>query len=118
MALASATYENAALNNSLMAAAGTVWLSLHSASPGTTGANELSGGGYARQSYTVGTASAGSVSNTNAIAVPNAGTTAVTHIGIWSASSAGTYYIGAALATTTTAASITFAAGAAAFTNS
>jgi len=66
----------------------TYYLSLHSADVGTTGANNAS------------------------ISVPNAGTTAATHFGVWSASTAGTYLGGGALTASTTAASITFASGA------
>ena len=37
----------------------TYYLSAHSADPGTTGASELSGGGYARQAIVFGSASGG-----------------------------------------------------------
>lgn len=106
--------ENAAIN-AILVAGTTYYLSLHSADPGTTGANEFSGGGYARQAIVVTSASAGVCSNTLALAVPNAGTTAATHLGVWSASTSGTYLIGGVLASSTTAASITFAANAATF---
>ena len=36
--------------------AGTYWLALNTASPALTGANEASGGSYARQSLTIGAA--------------------------------------------------------------
>jgi len=96
----------------------TYYLSLHSADPGTTGASEFSGGTYARQAIVFGSASSGAIASNAAIAVPNAGSTAATHIGIWTASTAGTYYAGAALASSVTAASITFASGAITFTAS
>ena len=94
----------------------TYYLSLHSADSGTTGASEFSGGGYARQAIAFGTASGGAVASNAAQSVPNAGSTAATHIGIWTASTAGTYMAGAALASSVTAATVTFASGAVTFT--
>ena len=96
----------------------TYYLSAHSADPGTTGASELSGGGYARQTIVFGSASGGVVSNNAAIAIPTSGATAVSHFGVWSASTAGTYLGGLLLASPVTAASISVAVGAAAFTAS
>jgi len=90
----------------------TYYLSLHSADVGTTGANEFSGGGYARQAIVFGSASGGAIANNASISVPNAGSTAATFFGVWSAVSAGTYLGGGALTASTTAASITFAVGA------
>ena len=90
----------------------TYYLSLHSADPVTTGANELSGGGYARQAIVFSAASGGSESNTAAITVPNAGTVPVTHVGLWSAASGGTYRGGLQMGSPVTAASISFAIGA------
>lgn len=70
------------------------YLSLHTATPGSTGANEVTGGSpaYARRAVTWNSASAGSktVSNTPTFDVP--ASTTVTHLGFWSASTAGTYY--------------------------
>lgn len=111
MARASTTAENAAGNGALVAGT-TYYLSLHSADPGTTGANEFTGGGYARQAITFNTWASGASANAASAAVPNAGTTAATHFGVWSASTLGTYEIGGQLASSVTAASITFAAGA------
>lgn len=89
------------------------WLSLHSADPGTTGASEFTGGGYARQSCTFGTAAASaSKASTTAQVVPNAGTTAATHTGLWSAVTAGTYICGQQMTSSVTAASISFPIGA------
>lgn len=114
MARLPAAGENTA-GNAVLAAGTTYYLSLHSADPGTTGASEFTGGGYVRQAYVPATWAAGATSNNAAIAVPNAGSTAATHIGIWTASTAGTYIIGAALTSSVTAASITFASAAASF---
>lgn len=72
---------------------GNVYMSLHTADPGTTGANEVSGSPYTRLEVTFGTPSDGVVTNTNnpEFSVPN--NTTITHIGLWSAASAGTFYI-------------------------
>jgi hypothetical protein len=106
-----AASENTA-GNAVLFAGTTYYLSLHSADPGTTGASELTGGGYVRQAVTFATWASGASSNTASAAVPNAGTTAATHFGLWTASTSGTYLIGGALASSVTAASVTFAAGA------
>lgn len=106
--------ENAAIAAALVPAT-TYYLSLHSADPGTTGASEFSGGGYARQAIVFGTASGGTIASNASQTVPNAGTTAATYIGIWSASTAGTYMAGAAMGSSVTAASIVFATGAVTF---
>lgn len=92
--------------------AGTLYISLHSADPGTTGASEIADAGYARQSSTF-TAGA----NTGALAWTTTGTS-VPYIGVWSAVTAGTYKCGLALSGTVSAASITAAASALAFTAS
>lgn len=88
----------------------TYYLSGHTADPGTTGASELSGGGYARQAIVFGAASGGVEGNNAAIAMPNAGSSAVSHVGFWSAVTAGTYLGGLQMASPVTAASISFAA--------
>lgn len=115
MALASAAAENAALNG--LAGVGSTnvipYVSLHTASPSTNGANENAAtGGYARQACSWNTASGGSMTNSSSLSFSTAGSVAVTHIGTWSASTAGTYAIGAALGSSVTAATITIAAGA------
>jgi hypothetical protein len=107
---------NAGLNAALdavLTTSTTYYLSLHSADPSTTGANEFSGGGYARQAIVFGTAAAaGSKASTTAQTVPNAGTVPATHTGVWSASTAGTYVCGQAMTSSVTAASISFPIGA------
>lgn len=91
----------------------TYYLSLHSATPGTTGASEFSGGGYARQAIVFGSASGGVIASNAQITVPNAGTTAALYVGIWTAVTAGTYVGGLLIgAGGVTAASIVFASGA------
>lgn len=115
MALAGTTACNQALNG--LDATGTptnvmAFIMLHSASPSTTGANEFSGGGYARQAMTWNAASSGSKTNSGTASFTTAGSTAATHFGTNSASTAGTYGIGGALASSVTATTITVAAGA------
>jgi hypothetical protein len=111
MARLPAAGENAA-GNAVLVAGTTYYISLHSADPGTTGASEFSGGGYVRQAIVFATWASGGSSNNGAIAVPNAGSTAATYFGIWTASTSGTYVTGGALGSSVTAASITFAIGA------
>lgn len=84
-------FTDAALNAGVDAvkALGT-WISAHTGDPGTTGANEVTGGTYAREQTTWGAASSGDTTGSQvSIDIP-AGTT-VTHWGIWSASSGGTF---------------------------
>jgi len=72
------------------------YISLHSASPGTTGANEITGGTYARVATTWGAESGGvSVGSQVTINVP-AGAT-IAFFGIWTALSGPTYVDGGAL---------------------
>lgn len=117
MALASAAAENAALNG-LDGTGSTntmTHVSLHSASPSTTGANEnANSGSYARQACSWNAASGGSKTNTTALTFSTLGTVAVTHFGTWNSATygAGTYSIGGALGSSVTAASITIASAA------
>lgn len=80
--------------NALLAAR---YISLHTADPGNTGASEVSGGSYARQGP-VTFANSGNnpttAGNSGVVEFPVATVSwgTVTHFGIWSASSAGTFY--------------------------
>ena len=117
MALASAAAENAALNGLDGTGSTNVIpdVSLHTASPSTTGANENANtGSYARQACTWNAASSGSKTNSTALTFATAGSVAVTHFGTWSSATygAGNYAIGGALTSSVTAASITIASGA------
>lgn len=113
MALASTTATNQALDG---LSGGTTnvlaYVSLHTASPSTTGANETSGGSYARQACSWNAASGGSKTNSSSLTFSTTGSTAMTHFGTFSASTAGTYGVGGALTASVTAATITIAAGA------
>lgn len=82
-------------------------ISLHTADPGTTGANECTGNNYGRKSYTNTTAnwpaaSGGAKSNGAGIqfaraTVGSSGWGTATHFGIWDAASAGNYIRGGAI---------------------
>lgn len=81
---------NATLQAASNAIAGLgAYISLHTGAGGTTGANEATGGGYARQltTWTPGTTG---VNNGSQVNIPVAAST-LTEGGIWSASSAGTF---------------------------
>lgn len=114
MALASTTAENQALDALSGGTTNVIaYVSLHTASPSTTGANENAAtGGYARQACSWNAAASGSKTNSSSLTFSTAGTTAVTHFGTFSASTSGTYGIGGALTSPVTASSITIAAGA------
>jgi hypothetical protein len=116
MANASSTAENAALNGLDATSATNVIpdVSLHTASPGTTGASEnANAGSYARQACTWNAASSGSKTNSTALTFTTAGSTAVTAFGTWSSATygAGTYALGGNLTSSVTAVTITFATG-------
>lgn len=69
-----------------------VYASLHTGDPSTTGANELTGGTYSRESISWGGASAGTVLNDANVVfdVPAAAT--ISYVGYWSAATSGTFY--------------------------
>jgi hypothetical protein len=97
------------------------YLSLHTATPGTTGASEVSGGSYARQAITFGTPSAGSQASagtdaSQSFASMPSESGGTPYFGIWTASSGGTYLAGGPTSGLSSAISagttITFASGA------
>lgn len=68
------------------------WASLHDDTPGTTGANELTGGSYARKQVTWGSASGGVASLVGTLPtfdVPGGST--VAYVGLFSAEEGGTF---------------------------
>ena len=73
---------------------GAVMMSLHSADPGTTGANEVTGGSYARKQVAYGSASAGQIKNIATATFTNLTAGTITHAGFWMN---GKFYQGAAL---------------------
>jgi hypothetical protein len=115
MALVSTTAANSAIA-AVFPAATNFYLTVHTATPGTTGASEMAG--VTRYVFTVGAPSGGAVANLATITIANPGTNAATHVGAWDAVSGGNYKMGAALTSPVTAASITFAIGAASWTAS
>lgn len=90
-------YTDAARNTAIGAVAtAAIHISLHTADPATSGANEVSGGAYARKPTTWPAAASGSITGSQVqIDVP-AGVT-VTHWGLWTAASAGTFHYGGPL---------------------
>ncbi|OLT24423.1 hypothetical protein BJF79_13860 [Actinomadura sp. CNU-125] len=75
------------------------YASLHTADPGSTGASEVTGGSpaYARQAITWNAASAGNLDSSNAPNFDVPSGTTITHWGVWSASSGGTFLFGGSL---------------------
>lgn len=102
----STTHANSILDNigySSATAFGDTYISLHTGDPGTTGANEVTGGNYARVKVNRdrstppywGAASDGSMANVGAITFAQGGGDAVvTHFGVNSESTGGTFLRG------------------------
>ena len=114
----SVTTQNAALG-AMLASASTYYLSLHTADPGTTGANEVAGGTYVRQKITFAAPNAGSVLSSGTFGAQTftgASLAGNGWPGIWTASVSGTYLWGSPNSAVTgpvsTSASISFAASA------
>lgn len=95
-----ATFSDATANAMLnVLGPSALFISLHSADPGTTGASELSGSGYARQAIAFSTGASQAIHNNALITFgPASGDwSAATYYGLWSAITAGTFRSGAAL---------------------
>lgn len=110
MALSNAGKD--ALLNGLASAAG--YASLHTGDPSTTGANEVSGGSYAREIVPWDTAAAGNVTTDGSIVFDVPAGTTISYVGYWSAVTSGTFYGARALNTAqtfATAGTYTIAAG-------
>lgn len=75
----------------------TVYVSLHTADPGETGASEVSGGSYARQTGTFTAATNGTSETTANLSFTNMPAVTVTHVGLWDASVGGNFLAGGAL---------------------
>jgi hypothetical protein len=116
MPLLSTLGEQQALNSLDATAAGTnllLWVSLHTATTGLTGAAEVSGGSYARQTTAWSASSLGSAkTNSSALTFTTSLSPTVTNLGTFSLVTAGTFGIGAALGASVTAPSVTVASGA------
>jgi hypothetical protein len=94
-----AGYNNTSKDVALTAiGAAATFISLHSADPGTTGANEITGGSpaYARVATTWGAAAASSMAGSQVTLNVPASTT-IEFWGVWSLVTGGVYYEGGAL---------------------
>lgn len=77
--------------NALRGTGGITHVSAHSAAPGDTGASEIAGA--TRQPIAFAAPAGGTMDDTtNGAVIPIPAGQTVTHIGFWSAASAGTYY--------------------------
>lgn len=90
------------LRNTAYTSPTTVYLSLHDADPGLTGADEITGGSYARQACAFDAASSKATQNAAAESFTGMPAVTVTHVGIWDASTAGNFLWGGALAASKT----------------
>jgi hypothetical protein len=99
MAIAVTATKNALANT--YAAQGS-WLSLHTGTPGSTGASEATGGSpaYARKQTTWGAAASSTVTGTEVTFDVPAGS--YSHWGLWTAATGGTFLDGGALTATVT----------------
>lgn len=83
---------DAELNNLGTVEAGRLlFMSLHNGDPGSTGANEVTGGGYARQGCAFTVDADGDLTLTGTESFTTPASQPVTHIGFWSAVSGGTF---------------------------
>lgn len=90
-------FTDTALNTAIGAVkAAATYLSAHTALPNSSGSNEVTGGSYARQQTTWGSNASGDTTGTE-VTIPIPAGTTVTHWGLWTASSGGTFYGGFAL---------------------
>ena len=100
---------NKILRNTDFTPASTLYASLHTSDPGDSGTGEVTGGSYARLVIAFSAASGKASSNTGALSFTGMPAATITHVGLWSASSAGTFWWGGSLAVSrTTAAGDTF----------
>jgi hypothetical protein len=93
-----AGFTSSGLNDAVNGiAAAATYISAHTADPSTGGGSEVTGGSYARQQTTWGAASAGARIGSQ-VGIPVPAATTVTHWGLWTAASGGTFKGGFALA--------------------
>jgi len=78
------------------------YASLHTADPSTGGTSEVTGGSYTREAISWGAASGGTATSDADIVFDVPGSTTITHLGYWSASTGGTFYGSRALDTSQT----------------
>jgi hypothetical protein len=77
-------FNSSALNDAVNGIAAADRISAHTADPGSTGASEVAGGTYARQTTVWGGAAAGERVGSQ-VAIPIPAATTVTHWGLWTA---------------------------------
>ena len=88
---------DAIFNATAFGLAGNPYISLHNGNPGTTGANELSGGSYARMQVAFNASADRNVKNTSTFTFTLLPAAAITYIGVWDAASGGNFLIGGPL---------------------
>lgn len=105
-----------AFNGGTAPVAGTsFYLGLNTTSPGQTGANEVTGGSYARQTLTFAAAASGVATSSDAQNFTSMPSTTIDYFSIWSAAASGTYGLGGQLTSSLTVpagATVAFATGA------
>lgn len=78
-----------------MLTSGVGYLSAHTADPGATGANEVAGDTRGSSTFPTASGGTGSTGTQTSITIPSAAsTTTVTHVGVWTAATAGTFVCG------------------------
>lgn len=99
----STTLANRILDSVLRSAAWVavpgVRLSLHNADPGLTGTNEVTGGGYARQTPVYGAPASSQSTLTTPVSFLNMPAGLVSHVGIWSSDGTPVFLFGGILGT-------------------
>ena len=92
-------------NGVTFTAPATLFVQCHTADPGASGTANVSTGIATRTALAQNAASAGSQGITATISFSATGSDTITHVSVWSASSAGTFYYSAALTASKTVAS-------------
>lgn len=82
--------------------ASVTFVSLHTADPSTGGTSEVSASPYTRESVAWSAAASASLQNSASVVFDVPGSTTITHLGYWSASTSGTFYGSRALDTSQT----------------
>ena len=85
------------LRNTNFTPASTIYVSIHTANPGETGANENSAYTGDRKSVAFDAPSNGTTQNTGAVTFASMPAITVTHIGLWDAATGGNFIWGGAL---------------------
>lgn len=82
---------NKLLSGTAITATNVTHMSLHSAQPDATGSSEISGGSYAREAIAFDAAALGVSANSGLVTFANLPTATITHVGLWTAVSGGTF---------------------------